>query len=257
MKTNTLTKLNKKTAKIMKTKMISINEGFNPFWAKLFDEWLEKIAPQYIESKSFSITPDFQHEKTDPTEFQNNLWFCFLNLVDRKIDNAFILLQNRLPNLAEHIILSCYEGKLVSKKKFAKLFIATYTNGPKYQNLFSSEIKTSKILEIIKYCGMNNIMNKVDRSYYKWLPEIIPIYRGTAGRRINESKNGISWSLCRNKAKEFALFNKKYFDSNYGIIIDAMIKKSDVLLYVHESARFEYEAIINPENILSIRHEKI
>jgi hypothetical protein len=36
-----------------------------------------------------------------------------------------------------------------------------------------------------------------------------------------------------------------------------MIKKSDVLLYVHESARFEYEAIINPENILSIRHEKI
>ncbi len=88
-------------------------------------------------------------------------------MVDRKIDNAFILLQNRLPNLAEHIILSCYEGKLVSKKKFAKLFIATYTNGPKYQNLFSSEIKTSKILEIIKYCGMNNIMNKVDRSYYK------------------------------------------------------------------------------------------
>lgn len=215
-------------------------------WTILYERSLLKISPEYIDSKCYSINYNFEIIKKNKGEFLSNVKDNFFREHKTSIYHALYNLQKRLPLLAEHLILECFENKLLAKKELSKLFIAIYSYAKKDSTLFSKEISGNKLLEIFDYCDKSVVMNEIDSDHFKTLPDKIKLYRGTAGLKYDIAKIGISWTLDRIKAKEFAEYNKDYYKTKSCLIINGIVFKKDIIVYVHSSARFESEIIVNP-----------
>lgn len=225
-------------------------------WETLYDGSLSKISSDYIESKCYSTNHNFKTIKQDKNEFLSNVKDNFLCELNTSIYHSFYNLQKRLPLLAEHLTLECFNNKLLDKNEFSKIFVDIYSYAKKDSTLFSNQIGSDKLLEIFKYCDRSIVMNEVDTDYFKTLLDKIKIYRGTAGLTNDLAKSGISWTLDRDKAKEFAEYNKDYYKTKSCLIIDGIILKKDVIVYIHDSARYESEVIVNPADIFNHRFDE-
>jgi hypothetical protein len=96
-------------------------------------------------------------------------------------------------------------------------------------------------------------MNKEELNYLKNISSTFTIYRGVAGRSFDEAINGISWTTNIKTAKEFAINNKKIYNTKNALIIEGCIKKQDIIAYFNVSGRYENEVIAEPSTILNTK----
>lgn len=218
-------------------------------WASLFDKFVSELNAIYINSKSYKIEHDFNKVKLNPDLFLEQIKTNFLQNIDSNIYRAFCILQKQLPLLAEHLILYSYNNKLLKKNVFSKTFVRIYAYAKKDFTLFSNEINSDKLLEIFKYCDKSSMINDEDEQLFNSLDNVIKIYRGTAGKTEEVAKKGISWTLNYEKAKEFAEYNHKHYNADFKHITEGTIQKENIIVYIHNSERFEHEVIVDPSKI--------
>lgn len=90
-----------------------------------------------------------------------------------------------------------------------------------FRGLFSADRKNREYL-----------MEKEDRAYLASLPEKIRIFRGGSMIEEKEKKYGVSWTLNRDTAEQFA-FKKKRPDKEM-IVMEKYISKQDIIAYFNE-----------------------
>lgn len=126
-----------------------------------------------------------------------------------------------------------YTNKFMDMKDYKNLLIFSWINTE-----FPSSDKNVKKREIISY------FKKL--KYISDLPETTTIYRGVGSEKY---RNGISWTLDKDKAKWFSTrFSKS------GILYSAQVKNKDILYYISE--RNEKEIIVDPRTLINIEECK-
>lgn len=100
-------------------------------------------------------------------------------------------------------------------------------------------VSQKTVLRWFKEATKELLMRNEDFSVYSKLPEQLTIYRGIGSK---SRKNGISWTLDKDKAIWFA----KRFSSN-GYVLQGIAEKKDVLAFFND--RNEKEIIISPQKI--------
>lgn len=91
------------------------------------------------------------------------------------------------------------------------------------------------------------MMNRKDRKAFEAMPVEFTIYRG---HKKGIGRNGLSWTLSRDKAVWFA-YRFAESDARTHMLLTGTCKKSDVFCYT--SGRKEEEIIIDPAKIEGIR----
>lgn len=222
-------------------------------WESIYDNFVLKLSSEYIESESYESSPDFSCKKVPAEVFLENVRNNFLRSVRQNIYFAFSTLQKKLPVLAEHIILHCYEKGLLEINEFARVFIRIYTYENIENTLFSKDIKYDKILEIFRYCKKGCNLEKEKKNNLNKLPDEIRIFRGSAGREFDDVKRGISWTIDKKTAISFAKYNGEHFKTESYLIIQGVVKKKDILFISNRTGRFENEVIVDPAKIRNIQ----
>ena len=108
-------------------------------------------------------------------------------------------------------------------------------------------VSVNESLDLFKNANKNLIMSSKEKMKLKSLPDEVTIYRGT--HKKNNSK-ALSWTDDYDRALWFA----KRFDE-YGYVLQATIKKNDIIAYFDE--RNENELIIDFNKIYNLKAEKI
>lgn len=108
-------------------------------------------------------------------------------------------------------------------------------------------VTINELLELFKNSNKNLLMNTKEKMKLKLLPDEVTIYRGT--HKKNNFK-ALSWT----EDYEQALWFAKRFDNN-GYVLQATIKKEDVLAYFEE--RNEKELIVDFNKVYNLKTEKI
>jgi hypothetical protein len=229
-------------------------------WEKLFDISLKKLRPEYIKLKC-----DRKRGPVPSDNMQINIVECLDDIKSKflreittiDIYEKFVSLQKRLPLLAEYLILDCYDKKVLSKLKFSKIFanIYVYAEKGKSMTLFTNAMN-DKILDIFKYSHKSGIMNLKDRKFLRSLPHKVIIYRGVAGKPINEAKNSISWTLEKEQAKVFGDRNMELYKCTSFLLLQVEILREEILCYFHDTHRYESEVIVEPKNLSNIKYEE-
>lgn len=224
-------------------------------WEKIFDCYCKLLSFEYIESNAYNDDPPFGKIKVSKDEFIIDVKKHFLRNASQQNTNiAFLVLRKKLPVLAEYLILHCYENHLLNRREFAKIFLNIYTKERKDCTLFTED-KYDKLLEIFRDFRKDFSINKKDKKHIKMLSKEFNIYRGTAGRTFDVSKRGISWSLDRNTAEEFAKANMDFYKTSFSLILEGTISKKDIIVFLNHlpSGRFENEIIVNPYDIMNTK----
>lgn len=222
-------------------------------WGSIYDNFMLKLSSGYIENRSYVCSPDFTLKKVPAEVFLENVRSNFLRFVRQNIYYAFSTLQMKLPVLAEHIILHCYENKIIEINEFARVFIKIYTYENIEDTLFSEVIRYDKLLEIFLYCRKGYALNKEDKSHLEKLPNEIKIFRGSAGREFDIVKRGISWTIDKEIAIRFAKNYRGHFKTESYLIIQGIVKKKDIVFFTNHSGRYENEVIVDPDKNRNIK----
>lgn len=107
-----------------------------------------------------------------------------------------------------------------------------------------TKITLDEILDLFKKSDLKMLMGE-DYEKFCDFPDVLTIYRGTS--KGNSSK-AISWTIDKDRA---IWFYKKY-NSN-GTVLEAQIKKEDVVCYLDKTACNENEVIINYKKIFNVK----
>lgn len=223
-------------------------------WESKYDEYVLKMSEEYFEER-FEIRQDvpfeFVYKYENIREFLNDNKTNFLNFIVSDPLSAFRNLQSQLPILAEHLIYCAHKEQSLSEKDFCKCFLRIYLYAAKGKTLFKHLISYSELVEIFSTYNFKSIMDTDEKKQFEKLQTSVALFRGSAGIDFDEAKKGISWSLNYDRAEEFALYDRDYFNANSAIVIDATISKKDILVF--SNLRGEYEVIINPDELRNIR----
>ncbi len=111
-------------------------------------------------------------------------------------------------------------------------------------NTEDAKISLDEVLELFKNSNLKILMGD-DYNTFIDLPETLTIYRGTAQ---GNNANAISWTIDKARA---IWFYKKY-DSK-GTVLEAKIKKEDVICYLDKTACNEKEVIVDYKKVFDIK----
>ncbi len=232
-------------------------------WEKLFFENQSKIDQSYMldryRQSQHGLDYLFLGYSNNETyeSYIKRLKSRFLDEIEKGfIIGAFQNLQKQIPVLAELILLECFNGRLLNREIFTKIFLSVFIYAKKDRTTFSNELSNARVLVIFQYCISKLLTSKNDSKYFKTLPKSLVIYRGVAGKVFDDAKSGISWTLKVDVAETFAKYNFEYYNSNSAMILKADILKKDIIAYIDDAGRNEAEIIISPEKLMNIRIEK-
>lgn len=111
-------------------------------------------------------------------------------------------------------------------------------------NTEDAKITIEDVLKLFEKSNKKMLM-KEDYQTFCNLPDILTIYRGTSK---GNSSNAISWTIDKDRA---IWFYKKY-DSK-GTVLEAKIKKEDLICYLDQTACGEKEVIVDYKKIFDIK----
>lgn len=111
-------------------------------------------------------------------------------------------------------------------------------------NTKNTKISLEEVLKLFKNCNLEMLMGD-DYNTFVDLPETLIIYRGTAQ---GNNASAISWTID----KERAIWFYKKYDSK-GTVLEAKIKKEDVICYLDKTACSEKEVIVDYKKVFDIK----
>lgn len=232
-------------------------------WKQKYEQEIAKIPDEYfderfqIELNKFNPSKEYSQIPENKKEFCKSIKEQFLITIKSDPISAFTTLNKNLPLLAEHLIYCVHKEKLLEEKIFCKCFSRIYLWAGKRNTLFKHVIKYEELLQIFTEYDFKSIMDKEEKQILKQLPKKVNVFRGVAGLSLDEAKAGISWSLKRETAINFAKSNQKYFNTSCNLVLDAIIPRNKILgLFL---VRGENEVIIDPTEIIIVnsKEEKI
>lgn len=134
-----------------------------------------------------------------------------------------------------------YIKDYLSEEDFSKLLISSWTSTE-----FNTNDKNVTLREFVSWFKKANksyMMDESELKVFNDLPEEVVIYRGVGNRKY---KNGMSWTLNKNKA---IWFSKRFnFDDKH--VYQGIIAKKDILVYTNQ--RDEQEIIVDYKKIKNI-----
>lgn len=187
-----------------------------------------------LKEKIKSINRVFRKKThTDIDEINLNNDFRMLQVIIKNgviVENVSVFSNsgNQLENFVE------FADELEDKEYWKELASA-------YQLQDYSEINFElyKVLFSAKRGFKEYLMSKEDREFLIALPEILTIYRGCSGKEIKHNLYGISWTLNKEIASQFA--DRKKILAGKSSVVERTIKKSEVIAYFN--SREEEEII--------------
>ncbi len=144
--------------------------------------------------------------------------------------SAMLYLFKKAPKLCFLIIKECKSEKVIDSKTCATILKNIYAADSSYcdKSLFQKG-NIGFFIKMLKTCSFVEISNAEEIALYETLPETISIYRGAAGRDVVSILKGVSWTLTRNVAEAFSLQYKNWYKVDSRFIIEAKIKRENVL----------------------------
>lgn len=232
-------------------------------WKRKYKQENIKISKEYFEERfqiklnEFNPSKEYSRILKNKEVFYKSIKKHFLITIKSDPVSAFTTLHSNLPLLAEHLIYCVHKEKLLEEKIFCKCFCRIYLWAGKRNSLFKHVIKYEELLQIFTEYDFKSIMDKEEKQILKQLPKKVNVFRGAAGLSLDEAKAGISWSLKRETAIDFAKSNQKIFNTSSNLVLDAIIPRNKILgLFL---VKGENEVIIDPTEIIIVnsKEEKI
>ena len=219
-----------------------------------FDQLQAKLSE--LEEKWGNIKDGFKHAKQIESKFKS-----LKNLLKRatKINN-FNIIEDCLNANTEYKVLEAYlkQNEISYTNLFIdapasdkiKLFIEnadTFSDEEYWQELASTYVlqnykkipyKTYYKLFTSERAFREKLMSEEERQFLAQLPESITIYRGGSLAEHKSKKYGISWSLDKKIAEQFADV-KGIRDGKEMMVIEKQINKAEVIAYFKERQEAE------------------
>jgi hypothetical protein len=104
---------------------------------------------------------------------------------------------------------------------------------------FPFELKGFLKFLCLKDFDFFSLMSEDEKKYYDNLPDHFTIYRGVCYEEYISQNYGISWSLSKEKAQNYAYFSKNNVEDGSGGLLDNIIEKKDVLTVFNVQGDYE------------------
>lgn len=220
-------------------------------WASLLTEEFSKLPDGYVRKHREDNNPSWLVGNEGHVESEDEFCSRLINVFQQNFNDgrsvfvAFKNLRLSLPVLAERLVYRIERENILGKKQFTRMFLHAYVYKAAHGTIFGTEIPYSELLRIFEQYDFKHCTSYSDRKLMRRFNEKIRIFRGSPHLNSESILNGLSWTLNKVEAIRFAQDQK--YEQLTNIVVEAEIKKDDVLLFTNE--RNEEEVIVNPNKV--------
>ncbi len=169
------------------------------------------------------------------------------------LTNLILLLNYDRGNIAWGVYRLYLKGCL-SRRMLGRALGDVYTDGKVFGALREAGYKPKQIAEMFDAASPEDVMGKDDYSVFLELPDVVQIFRGTAGQTPKGVRYGMSWTRNREVAEKFASWHQTD-QIKPAQVWSGSVKRSDILAYF--DARGEDEIVVRPGRVFGVRTETV
>lgn len=166
-----------------------------------------------------------------------------------KAQNLLYEVNNRKKRF--HVFIALFYATLKNNPTIAiKVFREAYCASDNIysqikESEFSFDIKLFLKSMQIQNVNFRSLLNDYEETFYSKLPSELKIYRGMSSAEFESKEYGISWSISKEEAEQYAYFHQNNVKAGEGRLFHLNISKENILTVfcVHTSDKVMYEVI--------------
>jgi len=144
-----------------------------------------------------------------------------------------------------------YQRGELTQRVFGRVLGDVFIDGKCCGTLRASGFTLLQITEMFDAALPHDVMDEDDYAVFRSLPDVLEIYRGTAGQTAKQATYGMSWTCNRETAEWFAGVHASRGKPPQ--VWSGIVCRTDVLAYLN--GRNEAEIVVRPGRVSGVRLE--